>query len=92
MPAQFVIFSLLFRKHLPSLCARQKAIHKCKSPLHNWIDKCNQFTPVIPSMRLHTSQDTGNTTDTDKGETKQANFSFSGKKIYLNLVLDLLKQ
>merc|ERR1712183_1166185 len=63
------------RKHLPSLWARQKAIHKCKSPLHNWIDKSNQFTPVIPSLRLHTSQDIGNTTETDKGETKQANFN-----------------
>ena len=64
-------------------------MHKCKGPLHDWIDICNQFTPVIPSLRLHTSQDIGNTTETDKEETKQLNFNFSGTIIFLNLVFGL---
>ena len=79
-------FPWIFRKHLPSLWARQKAMHKCKGPLHDWIDICNQFTPVIPSLRLHTSQDIGNTTETDKEETKQLNFNFSGTIIFLILI------
>lgn len=64
-------------------------MHKCKGPLHDWIDISNQYTSVIPSLGLHTSQDIGNTTETDKEETKQLNFNFSGTVIFLNLVFGL---